>query len=239
MSSIMFSSGTLFAKDPDGYVHKVGILQDVSLDLKGTTKQLRGGDDFPVAVATGGKTVTGKVGFALIDGLLISKLFGGVVTTGRVLIAEDESVAIDAQTHIGTVANAADFEETLYVLNASGARMTAVQSNPAAGVSYIDGDDGTYTFHSTETGPVTISYRYTVGTGSTVTISNGRLGTPDTFSLHLQESYEGKTLALDLFAVVVPSLSLGFKNEEFATQGLDFEAFADATTRQVAAFYVE
>lgn len=234
MSSVMFSSGSLFAKDASGNVIKVGIVQDVSLEFKGSTKELRGGDDFPVAVAQGGKSVTGKVGFAQIDGGLIAKMLGGTSSSGRNLIAEDESHAASASVD---ASNKITFIADLGVLDKDSKRMTKVASNPQVGEYTVTA--GAYGFNAGQTGDVYLSYQYSVLTGETVTISQGKLGTVDTFSLHLNEAWEGKALCLDLFAVVFPSFSLGFKNEDFATESLDFTCYARPSDKKVAAFYVE
>src|SRR5574340_1068302 len=89
----VFGSGRLIVKDSAGQAYQIGTLQGVSLTFAGSTKELYGNRQFPVAVASTQKKVSGKADFALIDGRLINTIFSGTSTTGRKVIYEETSTS--------------------------------------------------------------------------------------------------------------------------------------------------
>ena len=80
-----FGTGKLIATPRVGEPAVFGTVQDVSIDISYSDKELRGEDQFPVDIAR----VTGKVGikakFATIDGKLFNNIFFGAnaITSGE------------------------------------------------------------------------------------------------------------------------------------------------------------
>ena len=71
------------------------------------------------------------------------------------------------------------------------------------------------------------TYSYTTTAGASLSLSNLLMGSGPTFSLVLNEQYQGKLLNLQLNSVIAPKLSLAFKNEDFLIPEFDFQASAD------------
>ncbi|GAO01926.1 hypothetical protein [Anaeromyxobacter sp. PSR-1] len=224
MSSILFGSGKLYVKDSTGQSYQVGVLQDVSVNFEGSTKELMGSKQWPIAVAATGKKISGKAGFASIDGKLLKNVFGGTSSAGRTLIKE-ESLTIALAAVTGT--QSATFTADLGVLDAEGNTMTVTGSTPALGSYTVTA--GKYGFNASQSGTVTVSYRYTTGSGETITVKNQDMGTQPVYTAFLQEEWDGETLGMEFLAVTIPSLDMSFKNEDFAVENLNFSCQANAS----------
>lgn len=236
MSSIVFGSGKLLLKHPTtSQVFQVGVLTDVSLNFEGSSKSLYGNKQFPVATVMTSKKVTGKATFAEIDGKLISAVMSGTVTTGRNIIAEAVSTGaslVVSPTGSGMVADYG-------CIDANGNPMILTASAPSVGSYSVNTGSATYTFNASQPAGVTATYAYGVSTGNTLAVGNQDMGTQTNFSMFLQEKgADGETFGVELFSVIVPNLNFAFKNEDFGTQDLAFEAQANSTG-QVAKIYSE
>src|SRR4051812_42351628 len=86
-----------------------GVLKDVTIDIvPGATKQLRGQYKFPVAIAEGEASITGKASFARLFAALITQITGGSSTTGMNIGAINEIGTIPASgPYTVTVTNSA------------------------------------------------------------------------------------------------------------------------------------
>ncbi len=126
-----------------------------------------------------------------------------------------------------TVGNHATFVADLGVAYAStGTLLTPVASSPATGQYTVSA--GTYTFSAGDANAsLLFTYTYTVTGGTALALTNQLMGSQPTFKLVLSEQYQGKTLNVQLNAVIAPKLSLAFKNEDFMIPELDFQASAD------------
>lgn len=236
MASIIFGSGKLLMKHPTtNQVYQVGILQDVSLNFEGSTKSLMGSKQFPVAVVSTSKKVTGKCTFAQIDGRLISAIMSGSVTSGRTVL--NDFISTGTSTVVSPTGSgvSADYG----VIAANGNPMVLTGSAPAVGAYTAATGTATWGFNASEPVGATITYAYTVTTGNTLAVNNNDMGTGNTFGVFLQENgQDGETFGVELFSVVVPNLNLAMKNEDFTTQDLTFEAQATASGA-VAKIYTE
>lgn len=235
MATYAFGSGTLWAVRTDQNTptpHKFGVLQDVSIDLSYTVKQLFGLYQFPVDVARGTSKITGKAKMGGIQGLLLSDLFFNVnPTTGQTYVANGESQVVTGNTVSPT--NKANFTQDYGVIyNATGVPLTRVSGgSEVAGQSYsIDGSN-VYHFASGDNGlTVLVSYGYTIaGTGQNFTITNQLLGTAPTFKIALQQIGKTKVGNLILNACISSKLSIPTKLEDYTIFEFDFEAFADSS----------
>jgi hypothetical protein len=208
-----------------------GVLQDVSVDMvAGASKQLRGQYKYPVAVAEGEASITGKASFARIFSNLFNQILGGAQTTGMNLASINELGTVPASgPYTVSVTNAATFIENLSVIDATtGLEMTRVASAPATGQYAVTA--GVYTFAAADASHVVwLSYSYSSTNGYTVTVSNALMGAGSTFSLVAYNQYESKYMGLKFPAIKAPKLSLAMKMADFTMQNVDFEAYADST----------
>src|SRR5262249_11258171 len=119
---------------------------------------------------------------------------------------------------------------------ATGAMLTPVSGTPTAAGQYQvtkatnNGiTTGTYMFNANDANAaVLITYSYATTTGTSLSLSNQLMGSGPTFSLVLNEQYQGKLLNLQLNSVIAPKLALAFKHEDFMIPEFDFQAAADA-----------
>ena len=211
---------------------KFGTLQDVSLDVSFSLKELRGQNQFADVIARGDGKISGKAKFGQFDVTLLNSLFfGQTVTTGQTLVADGEAGAIPATPFQITVANAATFKDDLGVVDVvTGNRLTRVTSAPATG-QYSVSAVGVYTYAAADTGKsVLTSSSYTVTTGTTISITNQLMGYAPTFKLECYNPYGGGKQMVILYNCISSKLSMPFKNTDFAVPEFDFEAFADPVT---------
>jgi hypothetical protein len=162
-----FGSGLLFATNTAANSTPVqfGTLQDVSLDVSRTLKELYGQGQFPVAIGAAQMKITGKAKFAQVNGRLYNDLFyGGTTSVGQTLMAYNEAGTVPASTtYIVTVVNSATWVEDQGVLySATGLPFKKVASAPTLGQYSVAA--GVYTFAAADaSAPVLISY-----TGNTI-----------------------------------------------------------------------
>lgn len=246
MAQYSFGTGNLFiipsGSNPTPI--QVGVLKDVSLDISFTTKELRGAYQFPVDVARAGGKIAGKAKTGQISGALInSMLTGATSSAGTVKGVTAEAGTVGSSPYTVTVANSANFTTDLGVYHVeSGKYLTRVASGdtPVAGVSYKV-TSGVYTFAAGDTGKaVQISYAYTASaSGQTNSLSNALMGSGTTFVLHVYNTFKGKDMGIKLYAVTFSKFALGFKNEDYTDQDLDFDAFADANGKVIDIYTAE
>ena len=213
----------------------VGLVQEVSLDIQATTKQLTGQSAYPLAVGIGTRKVTGKAKMARISGQALGTLFFGYQpSVGQTLTSFAQSGAIPGTPYqiTPTVPSSGTWARDMGVVYAAtGLPLQQVASGPTTGQYSVSA--GAYTFASADTGlTVLISYQYTVTTTTTrtFTVANPTIGPALTFSLNLF-AYDPTTNAqfsCYLYNVVASKLSMGFKLEDFMMPELDFEVYANA-----------
>lgn len=224
MASITFGSGKVFLKHPTtSQVYQVGVLNDVSLNFEGSSKSLYGNKQFPVATVMTSKKVSGKASFAQINGALISAVMSGTVSTGRNVL--NEVLSTGTSTVVAPIGTG--FYADYGVVDTNGNPMTLTGSVTAVG--QYSRTAATYSFHASEPVGATISYAYSTGSGQTLAGNNNDMGVQTNFSMFLQErGADGELFGCELLSVIVPSLNFSFKNEDFSTQDLSFEAQANA-----------
>lgn len=235
MAIFNFGSGTLWGI-PSGATPtplKFGTLQEASVDISASNKELFGSNQFPVAVGRGTAKITGKAKFAQISGLVMSQIFFGLTpTSGQTTTANAEAGTIPATPYAITVANSATWVSDLGVaFAATGVPLTRVASGGTPTTGQYKVTAGVYTFAAADTTlGVNISYKYTVSsTGQLLTISNPLIGTSPQFSLVLEQQYGTSKSVLTLNACMANKLAIQSKLEDFTIPELDFSAFADAS----------
>lgn len=213
----------------------LGSMQDVSLDLSVDLKTLYGSKRYPIAVGQGKGKIEVKAKHAEIDGGVLGSLFFGKAATAGIKAAVFDSAATIPTTPFQvtiTPPNSGTFVADLgVVFTATGVQLTRVASSPAANQYSVNTATGVYTFNTGDSAKaVQISYEYTsnAATGQVWTMTNDVMGYTPSFTLLLQNSYDGKNLVCKLNRAVSGKLGLPFKADDFAIFDFDAEAFADA-----------
>lgn len=212
----------------------LGTMQDVSLDLSVEIKALYGSKRYPIAVGQGkGKTEI-KAKYAEIDGGILGSLFFGKTSTAGIKAAVfDFATTIPATPFKVTIAppSSGTFVADLGVVRSdTGAQLTRVASAPATGQYMVNVATGEYTFAAADTlKPIAISYEYSASSGGAVwSLTNDVMGYTPSFSLLLQNGYDGKNLVCKLNRCVSGKLGLPLKADDFAVYDFEAQAFADA-----------
>ena len=208
-----------------------GALQDVTVDISFSIKELFSSKQFPVAIGRGTGKITGKADFAQFNAQMFNDLFFGEtsVASGRVVTINGESATISANV-VNVAHNSSNFAQDLGVVYAAnGTVLTNVSSGPS-GAQYTVNANGQYGFNSSQNNTaVLISYQYTdSGNGSKIVIANQALGSFPQFSLALSTSFNSKLLTLNLNSCMSAKLGLSTKLEDFTMPSFDFAAFADS-----------
>lgn len=212
----------------------LGTMQDVSLDLSVEIKTLYGSKRYPIAVGQGkGKTEI-KAKYAEIDGGILGSLFFGKVAAAGIKAAVfDSAASIPAASPytltIAPPATGAFVADLGVMFAATGIQLTRVAASPATGEYAVNTSTGVYTFAAADQGKgVAISYEYSAATGGKVwTLSNETMGYTPSFTLLLQNGYDGKNLVCKLNRCVSGKLGLPLKSDDFAVYDFEAEAFAD------------
>lgn len=229
----VFGSGVLIGTPQGGSPINFGLAQEISLNVSTSTKALFGQYNFPVAIGSGTRKMTGKAKLARISGQALGSLFFGVTPN-----------AGSTQTQYGEATNApssspytysASFHSTFtadqgVVYAASALPLKQVASSPTVGEYSVAA--GVYTFSAADAGAgVLISYTYTLASsGESIAVNSQLIGPTVTFSANLfaTDPTTGKQFSMLLYNCVADKLALGTKLEDFMVPELDFACFANA-----------
>lgn len=244
MAQRSFGSGLLFATNSaaNSTPIQLGTLQDVSLDISRTVKEIYGQAQFPVAVGAAQMKITGKAKVGQVSGQLYNDLFfGGTSATGQTLLVYQEAASVPAvTTYTVTVSGSATFVDDEGVLYANtGLPFTKVASAPTQGQYSVSA--GVYTFAAADaSAAVLISYTKTsASVGKTITVGNPLQGVQPTFSLIVQRAYNGQQEAFKLWSCISSKLTLPTKMADWGITEIDFTAFADAAGRVITPYVSE
>jgi hypothetical protein len=229
----VFGSGVLIGTPAGGSPINFGLAQEVSLNIATTTKALYGQYNFPVAIGSGTKKMTGKAKMARVSGQALGSLFFGLTpSVGATQTQFGETTTVPASSpYTYTTTNHSTFVADQGVVYASSSLpLKAVASNPTAGQYSVSA--GVYAFSSADAGAaVLISYTYTVtSSGESIAVSSQLIGPSITFSANLfaSDPSTGKQFSVLLYNCVAEKLSFGTKVEDFLIPELDFQCFANA-----------
>lgn len=209
-----------------------GALQDVSVDISFSAKELFGQYQFPLAVARGTGKVTGKAKAARITAALFNQCFGETLATGETKVAFEEAGTIPASTPwTVTVSNSATWVLDLGVqFSLTSLPLTRVDAGATPTTGQYKVTAGVYTFAAADASlAVKTSYTYTSTTapGQKFTINNQLLGLSPFFKIVINQSYQGKVLNIQFARCMASKLSLATKLEDFTIPELDFSMMAD------------
>ena len=229
----VFGSGVLIGTPSGGSPINFGLAQEVTLNVATTTKALYGQNNFPVAIGSGTRKMSGKAKLARISGQALGNLFFGVSPSSGGLqtqFGETTSVPATSPFTYSATFHATFVADMGVVYAATGLPMKSVSSTPSAGQYSVVG--GVYTFSSADAGAaVLISYTYGVSsTGESIAVASQPLGPSITFSANLfaSDPTTGKQFSLYLYNCVAEKLSFGTKLEDFVMPEFDFQCFANA-----------
>ena len=245
-----FGSGNLFATNTNANSTPIqfGTLQDVSLDISRTLKELYGQGQYPVAIGAAQQKITGKAKFAQVRGGLYNDLFfGGTTSTGQILSAYQQAASVPSATTY-TITPATAYPSSVWVedqgvLYANGLALikVAAGTTPTLG-QYSVSTAGVYTFAAADaSAAVLISYTYNpTGTaGLIVNTGNPLQGVQPTFSLILTRQYNGVQESFKLWSCIASKLSLPTKMADWGITELDFSCFADSLGRTITPYVAE
>ena len=229
----VFGSGVLIGTPSGGSPINFGLAQEVTLNIATTTKALYGQNNFPVAIGSGTRKMTGKAKLARLSGQALGTLFFGVTpNTGGVQtqFGEVTSVPVTSPFNYTTTYHSTFVSDQGVVYASTGLPLKAVLASPTIGQYTASG--GVYTFSSADAGAaVLVSYNYTVtSSGENVAVVSQPIGPSITFSANLfaADPTTGKQFSLLLYNCVAEKLALGTKLEDFVMPELDFQCFANS-----------
>jgi hypothetical protein len=229
----VFGSGVLIGTPSGGSPINFGLAQEVTLNIATTTKPLFGQNNFPVAIGSGTRKMSGKAKLARISGQALGNLFFGISPgAGGVLTQFGETTSVPAVSPFTytTTFHATFVADQGVVYAATGLPMKAVASSPSVGQYTVAA--GVYTFSTADAAAaVLISYSYSVtGSGESIAVVSQPIGPSITFSANLfaTDPTTGKQFSLLLYNCVAEKLGFGTKLEDFMMPELDFQCFANA-----------
>lgn len=220
-----------------------GSLQDISIDIDVDMKTLYGSQRFPISVGQGKGKIEIKAKYGEISGAILGGMqFGKAGTSGvragvfdfAVTIPKAEGANPPAQQFIVEPPLSGTFVADMGVLDsATGESLQRVA--PAEGKSPAPGEytvvNGTYKVApAAQERTLLVSYEYRANSskGQVFRLTNDVMGTTPSFTLMLQNSFDGQNLVMRLNRVVSSKLSLPFKNDDYSVYDLNAQAFADA-----------
>ncbi len=229
----VFGSGVLIGTPSGGSPINFGLAQEVTLNVATTTKALYGQNNFPVAIGSGTRKMSGKAKLARVSGQALGNLFFGVNPSAGGLqtqFGETTSVPAVSPFTYSTNFHATFVADMGVVYAATGLPLKAVPTAPAVGQYSVAG--GIYTFSSADAGAAVLtSYTYSVtGSGESIAVVSQPVGPSITFSANLfaSDPTTGKQFSLYLYNCVAEKLSFGTKLEDFVVPEFDFQCFANA-----------
>jgi len=224
-------------------------LQDFSIDIDATLKELRGQFQFPDDVATSDRKISWKSGFGRMDIDAYNNLIYGesAISTGGEEVNVNEAATIPASTPFTvTPTNAATFVKDEGVIYTSGPNAGQKLTNnqgisPSAGQYIFNPSTGVYTFAAADAGlGVNISYISTVTTGRKLQVNNHAQGYGPQLEIYASNPYQEENAGVPnhvhLYACKVTKTGMPLKRADYLITPIEGEAYADSQGR-VALFY--
>lgn len=215
---------------------RIGIIQEIMIDLSWTNKPLFGTYQYPVAVGRGTAKSTGTIKWAQINSALWNALVIGQpssVTTGTQTqdFRDVAGAAIPGTPYqiTPTPPSSGTWTADLGVVDANGIQLKKVASSPATGEYSVAA--GVYTFAAADTTKVVyidFTYTFTHTTAHTLTATNPLLGYVPTFQLDVDVPYNLANMKFTLFQCVGDKLAVATKLEDWIITETTFGFFANA-----------
>lgn len=228
-------------------------LQDFSIDIDATIKELRGQYQFPDDTAYADRKMSWKSGTGRFDiDLLNNIVFGeAAINTGGFAGNVNEAHTIPASSPYSIeTTNFSEFSKDLGVLYTSGPlagqKLTKVYAaNPTGAAGTVPGEyyesSGSYLFGTADASlTVNISYTSTVTSGRVLTVQNHTQGYGPGFEVYAFNPYQELTPGVPnyvhLYACKLMKTGAPFKRADYEITPLEGEAYANASGF-VADFY--
>lgn len=250
---IMFGVANVFMNPTTGNIptlatnQQLVTLQDFSIDIDVTVKELRGQYQFPDDTADSDRKLTWKCGFGRMDIDAYNNLVFGesAITTGGDYVNVNEQHTIPSSPYAITTTNSATWTGDEGVIYASGTaaqngqKLTKVSSSPSTGQYSVSA--GVYTFAAADTGLlVNISYISTVTTGRQLLVKNHSQGWGPGLTIYAANPYQEFTGTIPnyvkLYACKVTKTGVPLKRADYLITPIEGEAYADSSGN-VALFY--
>ncbi len=246
---IQIGSGRLFTRPTAGNlaVNPTPLqgftVQDVSVDIDGTIKELRGQNQFPDDTATTDKKLAGKFGIGRKDLTMFNQIFFADVisTTGQSVSPNEEHTVPAMSTYTITVAPPAtgtwQYDLGVYYTG-TGTELIAVASGPTVGQYSVAA--GVYTFAAADaSAAVSISYSYTLtGHGAVYQVNNQTIGYGPQIEVWIVDTYQSLTVSsaqvynvIRVYAAKVNKITIGNKRTDYSIPEVDWMGFASSSGR--------
>lgn len=217
-------------------------VQDVTLDVAGEIKELRGQYQFPDDTATTDKKLNGKFGIGRKDLTLFNQIFyADVISVTGQSVAPNVASTVPATgpfTITPTVPASGTFEEDLGVYyTGTGIELLNVATVSAAGQYQINASTGTYTFFSADASAnVTISFSYTLtGHGATYQIHQQVIGWGPIIEVWIVDVYQPLVVSganvyntIRVYNAKVNKITIGNKRADYSIPEVDWLGYANA-----------
>lgn len=248
----VFGPGIIIVQRTDTTVPSpvnVGFAQELSIDFAGTTKQLYGQYQYPLAVARGTIKATGKIKAATISMLAWNTLFygfagggSGLSTSNQIAWTPNSTITLStASTAAVQIGSSATFDADLGITYAATGlpfQRVSTGSEAAGKYSVTTGSPGLYNFSAADTTggstggtPIKVTYTSTTTTGQALLYANQLIGATPTFQLDYYTNFNqpgAKPFAVRLYSCVSAKHLMAFKLEDFMLPEFDFDIFANA-----------
>lgn len=233
----VFGAGNVYALVNGLTPVRVGVLQDVEVNISSDVAELFGQLQYPVAIGRGKSKITGKAKTGEFNLTLFNELYvGGTVETTYKKVIENEALTAGASLPTATVSkSSAGIVDLGLYYQSNGVQLSySTAAAPTIGNYNVSTATGVYTVSTAETSstPFYSNYQYADSSGNYLAVANSLMGTQPVFQLVLWEGYtdfSGRTnFDLQLNRCVATKFSFPFKNTDFMVSDFEFEAFADS-----------
>ena len=249
MLNPQFGSGVLFGIPTAGNLApnptpmQFGILQEISLEIKGDLKKLYGMLQAPLAKARGKLDITAKGKLASLDPMFYSQLYFGQATAAGVnrpvfneAQAASSSVTpnqIEASKDLGVIVVAGTgFSPGTQLTAYSGAYAPASGQYKFTPYDSVGPVDASYEFNAADVSAglaVLLSYTWPDTKGTTLHVANELMGYAPEFQALLYNDFRGSMFGVLLYSCVMGSLSIPTKQEDFWICDFDLDASCDVS----------
>lgn len=252
---IEFGAGNLFLNPTGGNTptdftpQQLVTLQDVTIDINATIKDLRGQLQFPDDTAISDRKITFKSGSGRFNlEAWNNTIFGEAATStggAPASVSEAHSVPASSPYQIA-VTNDTQFVTDLGVVYSSNGQQLKRLPSGTPSVGQYTVSAGIYQFAAADaSAAMLINYTYTVLTGTLLTVSSHIQGYGPTLELFLENSYVpgasqgGVTTVpnyVHFYACKISKLGMPWKRADYFIADLEGECYANAAGK-VADFY--
>jgi hypothetical protein len=215
-------------------------LQDFTLDIDATVKELRGQSQYPDDTAFADRKITFKSGIGRMDIDAMNNLVFGetAIQSGGSPITVNEAHTISGSSpYAVTVTNSGTFvqdEGVIYTTGTAaqiGQKLTKVSGTPSTGQYNVSA--GVYQFAAADAGlAVQISYQNTVATGRILTVLNHTQGYGPQVEIFASNPYQELTAGvpnyLHLYAARITKTGAPAKRADYVIVPIEGEAFANS-----------